>query len=172
MAQEFRSGWFWRGVMAEFVGMILFIFIGLASAVGNKHNSGPDQEVKVALGFGLAVATLAQSLGHVSGAHLNPAVTVGALVSCRISALKALLYVSAQILGAVLASLIMSRLTPGETSLGVNSVNFIFCVYWAGPMLGGVAAALLYDFALQPHSEPYSRRIRALRGEVGVRESY
>ncbi|KAG9274729.1 aquaporin-1-like [Astyanax mexicanus] len=244
MAQEFRSGWFWRGVMAEFVGMILFIFIGLASAVGNKHNSGPDQEVKVALGFGLAVATLAQSLGHVSGAHLNPAVTVGALVSCRISALKALLYVSAQILGAVLASLIMSRLTPGETSLGVNSLapnltpvqgfgieflatfQLVLCVvattdnrrndvtgsaplaiglsvglghlaaisytgcginparsfgpalimnsfkdhwvYWAGPMLGGVAAALLYDFALQPHSEPYSRRIRALRGEVGM----
>ncbi|XP_072543244.1 aquaporin-1a.2 [Salminus brasiliensis] len=247
MAQEFRSGSFWRAAMAEFVGMTLFIFIGLASAVGNKNNTAPDQEVKVALAFGLAIATLAQSLGHISGAHLNPAITLGMVVSCQISALKATVYVVAQMLGAVLASGIMSKLTPEETSLGVNSLaddltpvqglgieflatfQLVLCVlattdnrrkdvtgsaplaiglsvglghlaaisytgcginparsfgpavirktfkdhwvYWVGPLLAGVAASLLYDFMLQPHSEPYSKRIKVLRGEVEVEES-
>ncbi|XP_066538122.1 aquaporin-1a.2 [Hoplias malabaricus] len=242
MAQEFRSAVFWRAVMAEFIGMTLFIFIGLASAVGNQNNEDPDQEVKVALAFGLAIATLAQSLGHVSGAHLNPAITLGMVVSCQISALKAAFYILAQMLGAVVASGIMSKLTPGETTLGINTLatnltpvqglgieflatfQLVFCVlattdnrrddvkgsaplaiglsvglghlaaisytgcginparsfgpalimksfenhwvYWVGPMLAGVAAALLYDFALQPYSEPYSKRARVLKGNV------
>ncbi|KAI4879838.1 hypothetical protein NFI96_016481 [Prochilodus magdalenae] len=244
MAQELRSGTFWRAVIAELVGMTLFIFIGLASAVGNKNNESPDQEVKVALAFGLAIATLAQSLGHISGAHLNPAVTLGLLVSCKITLLKAAFYVLAQMLGAIVASCIMSKLTPDETTLGVNSLaanltpvqglgieflatfQLVLCVlattdsrrndvtgsgalaiglsvglahlaaisytgcginparsfgpavimksfenhwvYWVGPLLAGVAAALLYDFALQPYSESYIRRARALKGYTEV----
>ncbi|XP_076151842.1 aquaporin-1-like [Alosa pseudoharengus] len=123
MVSEVKSWSFWRAVFAEFVGMLLFIFIGIASAIGNKNNSDPDQEVKVALAFGLAIATLAQSLGHVSGAHFNPAITLGLLVSCQISLLRALLYITAQLVGAVLASAIMYGLRPDySSSLGVNAL--------------------------------------------------
>ncbi|KAI5629316.1 aquaporin 1, partial [Silurus asotus] len=103
------------------LGMTLFIFLSIAAAVGNVNNQNPDQEVKVALAFGLSIATLAQSLGHISGAHLNPAVTVGLLVSCQISAIRAVFYILAQMFGSVLASSMVMMVRPQNiTSLGVN----------------------------------------------------
>lgn len=124
MVSEVKTLAFWRAVLAELVGMLLFIFIGITAAIGNQNNTGPDQEVKVALAFGLAVATLAQSLGHVSGAHLNPAITLGLLVSCRISFLRALFYIAAQMLGAVLASAVTLGLRPVSiNALGLNQVR-------------------------------------------------
>ena len=122
--REFKSKAFWRAVLAELVGMTLFIFLSITAAIGNSNNANPDQEVKVALTFGLAIATLAQSLGHVSGAHLNPAVTLGMLVSCQISAFKALMYIVAQMLGSALASGIVYGVRPAaNAALGVNAVS-------------------------------------------------
>lgn len=110
--------------------MTIFVFIGIASAIGNRHNRYPDQEVKVALAFGLAIATLAQSLGHISGAHLNPAITLGLLVSCQISFFRAFMYVIAQMLGAVLASGIMFKVSPDpDTTLGLNMVSCFIHYY-------------------------------------------
>lgn len=86
---EVKSWALWRAVAAEFVGILLFILIGLSSIVGvglgNDKNQMIAQEIKVSLAFALAIATLAQSLGQISGAHLNPAVTLGLLVNCQIS---------------------------------------------------------------------------------------
>lgn len=122
--REFKSKEFWRAVLAELVGMTLFIFLSISTAIGNPNNSNPDQEVKVSLAFGLAIATLAQSLGHISGAHLNPAVTLGMLASCQISVLKAVMYIVAQMLGSALASGIVYGARPNNTSaLGLNSVS-------------------------------------------------
>lgn len=136
MARELKSWSFWRAVLAEFVGMTVFVFIGIASAIGNKHNRYPDQEVKVALAFGLAIATLAQSLGHISGAHLNPAITVGLLVSCQISFLRASMYIVAQMLGAVLASGIMFKVSPDpESTLGLNMVSCFKCNIKSQPLI-------------------------------------
>lgn len=124
---ELRNWAFWRAVLAELIGMILFIFIGISSAIGNTNNSQPDQEVKVALAFGLAIATLAQSLGHISGAHLNPAVTLGMLASCQISVFKGVMYIVAQMLGSALASGIVYGTRPeGNAALGVNAVSGTF----------------------------------------------
>uniref|UniRef100_A0A8C4DWV0 Aquaporin 1a (Colton blood group), tandem duplicate 2 n=1 Tax=Dicentrarchus labrax TaxID=13489 RepID=A0A8C4DWV0_DICLA len=76
--------------------MIIFVFTGLSAAIGDPNNSYPDQEIKVAFAFGLAIATLAQCIGHVSGAHLNPAITLGLLVSCQMSILRAFFYIIRQ----------------------------------------------------------------------------
>ncbi|KAK7945383.1 hypothetical protein WMY93_001111 [Mugilogobius chulae] len=118
--KELKSWAFWRAVAAEFIGMVLFIFFGIASAIGNPLNGA--QEVKVSLAFGLAIATLAQSLGHVSGAHLNPAVSVGLLVSCQISLLRFVFYTLAQMMGAVAASALLDGFKPREKGLGVNTL--------------------------------------------------
>lgn len=121
---ELKSKSFWRAVLGELVGMTLFIFLSIAAAIGNGNNENPDQEVKVSLAFGLSIATLAQSLGHISGAHLNPAVTLGMLVSCQISLVRAAFYILAQMLGSSVASGILYSVRPvNNTSLGVNAVS-------------------------------------------------
>lgn len=113
---------FWRAVAAEFVGMLLFIFIAIISVLGNLNSAAWD--LKVSLAFALAIATLAQSLGHVSGAHLNPAVSLGLMVSCQISLLRFVFYVLAQMLGAVVASAIVYAVKPQNIdALGVNQVR-------------------------------------------------
>lgn len=139
MASEFRKKIFWRAVVAEFLAMSLFIFISIGSAlgfnfpvVGNKTSTRSQDNVKVSLAFGLSIATMAQSVGHISGAHLNPAVTLGLLLSCQISIFKALMYILAQCLGAVVATAILSGVTSSLTSsvsgnsLGLNAVSTNF----------------------------------------------
>lgn len=124
--REFKSKDFWRAVLAELVGMTLFIFLSISTAIGSTN---PDQEVKVSLAFGLAIATLAQSLGHISGAHLNPAVTLGMLASCQISVFKAVMYIVAQMLGSALASGIVYGTRPSTTDkLGLNAVSETFYI--------------------------------------------
>lgn len=121
---EIKTWAFWRAVLAESLGMIIFVFVGLSAAIGDRNNSYPDQEIKVAFAFGLAVATLAQCIGHISGAHLNPAITLGLLASCQMSVLRAFFYMIAQILGAVAGSAIVYGIRPETTdSLGVNKVR-------------------------------------------------
>lgn len=120
---EIKTWGFWRAVAAEFVGMLLFIFICLASiAGGGLPNEKAALEIKITLTFALAIATLAQSLGHISGAHLNPAVSLGLLVCAQISALRCVCYILAQMLGAVAASAIVNACAPGKP-LGVNEVG-------------------------------------------------
>lgn len=130
---EIKSWAFWRAVAAEFVGMFLFIFIGISAIIGKDEIGVPvgkvAQELKVSLAFALAIATLAQSLGHISGAHLNPAVTLGLLVSCQISVLRCVCYILAQMLGAVAASAIVNGFE-GRHSLGVNEVRGQSCQFF------------------------------------------
>uniref|UniRef100_A0ACB8FXI3 Aquaporin-like protein n=1 Tax=Sphaerodactylus townsendi TaxID=933632 RepID=A0ACB8FXI3_9SAUR len=135
MASEFKKKHFWRAVVAEFFAMTLFIFISIGSALGfnfpldqgNQTSSRAQDNVKVSLAFGLSIATLAQSVGHISGAHLNPAVTLGLLLSCQISIFRALMYIVAQCLGAIVGTAILSGVTSNleMNSLGLNGCNWV-----------------------------------------------
>lgn len=146
MASEFKKKLFWRAVVAEFLAMTLFVFISIGSALGfnyplkSNNTSGATQDnVKVSLAFGLSIATLAQSVGHISGAHLNPAVTLGLLLSCQISILRAVMYIISQCVGAIVATAILSGITSSlnNNSLGRNEVSS------AAPASGGVSRAAL-----------------------------
>lgn len=122
---EIKCWSFWRAVLAEFLGMLFFLFLALTAIIGNNGSSSVSQEVKVTLAFALAIATMAQTFGHISGAHLNPAVTVGLLVRCQISFLRCFCYILAQMLGAVAASAIVNTFG-ANTPLGVNAVIKLF----------------------------------------------
>lgn len=129
MASEIKKKLFWRAVVAEFLAMTLFVFISIGSALGfnyplERNQTLVQDNVKVSLAFGLSIATLAQSVGHISGAHLNPAVTLGLLLSCQISILRAVMYIIAQCVGAIVASAILSGITSSllENSLGRNDL--------------------------------------------------
>nr|ATB52898.1 aquaporin 2 isoform 3 [Dipodomys merriami] len=120
---ELRSIAFSRAVFAEFLATLLFVFFGLGSAL-NWTQAQPSV-LQVAMAFGLGIGTLVQALGHVSGAHINPAVTVACLVGCHVSFLRAIFYVAAQLLGAVAGAALLHEITPAEIrgDLAVNALH-------------------------------------------------
>jgi glycerol uptake facilitator-like aquaporin len=82
-----------RQLLAEFVGTALLVLIGVGSAVAGLKTGGP---IVVALAFGLVLVALAYALGPVSGCHVNPAVTLGVLLSRGITLTEAAGYWVAQ----------------------------------------------------------------------------
>jgi len=105
-----------NSLLAEMLGTMFLVLIGC----GACHNANNDF-VRIALAFGVTVATIAQSIGHVSGCHINPAITAGLIVGAKIGLIKGLLYIVAQCIGAVIgAALLKAFITgdlPGTTGL-------------------------------------------------------
>jgi aquaporin Z len=108
---------FRKKLAAEAVGTFALVFAGTAACVVNDQ-VGAVTHVGVALTFGLVVFVLIAALGDVSGAHLNPAVTLGFVLARRFPVRAALAYVPAQLVGAALASLCVSILLPDSSTLG------------------------------------------------------
>jgi MIP family channel proteins len=102
-----------RRCIAEFVGTFTLIFIGGGAGIV----SGQDI-VAVALANGLAIAIMVTNLGHISGGHFNPAITLGFLATKRIEARLAVLYWAFQLLGAIVAALILRALFAHAPFLG------------------------------------------------------
>ncbi|KAG8222866.1 hypothetical protein J437_LFUL003511 [Ladona fulva] len=105
-------------VAAEFVGTLLLTFFGVSSTVSWPDSQPALMVVQISLCFGLATSIIIQALGHISGAHINPAVTLAMMITSNIPILRALLYVIAQCIGAIVGIGILKALTPGE--LGEN----------------------------------------------------
>ncbi|NXA43365.1 AQP2 protein, partial [Eudromia elegans] len=120
---ELRSVAFTRAVFAEFLATLIFVLFGLGSAL-NWPSASPSI-LQIALAFGLAIGTLVQALGHVSGAHINPAVTVACLIGSHVSFLRAVFYVVAQLLGAVAGAAILHEITPPDAreGLAINKLS-------------------------------------------------
>ncbi|KAM5179908.1 aquaporin-5-like [Mantella aurantiaca] len=118
--KEICTGQFTRAFTAELLGTLIFVFFGLGSTL-NWPSELPSI-LQIAFTFGLGIGTLVQSIGHVSGAHLNPAVTVAFLVSSQISLFRAVCYVCAQLLGAAIGAGLLYEFTPEEFhgGFGVN----------------------------------------------------
>ncbi|NXJ30861.1 AQP2 protein, partial [Dicrurus megarhynchus] len=115
---ELRSIAFTKAVFAEFLATLVFVLFGLGSALSWPSAPAPST-LQIALAFGLAIGTLVQALGHVSGAHINPAVTLGCLLGSQLSLLRALFYVVAQLLGGVVGAAILHEITPADSREGL-----------------------------------------------------
>src|SRR5918996_3794161 len=109
-------------LLAEALGTFLFFFVGMGAVVLSGHLEGADTGglVGVALAHGLALAVLVSALGAVSGAHFNPAVTFGVWVAGRMEGPRAVAYLVAQLVGALIAGIVLSRIAveaggPGST---------------------------------------------------------
>ncbi|MBL7973048.1 MAG: aquaporin Z [Prolixibacteraceae bacterium] len=103
--------------IAEFIGTFWLVFGGCGSAMLAAGFPGVGIGlVGVSLAFGLTVLTIAYSLGHVSGAHLNPAVTIGLWSAGRFGAKEVLPYIVSQIAGAILAAGVLYIIVTGNGS--------------------------------------------------------
>jgi aquaporin Z len=106
-----------RIYLAEFLGTFWLVLGGCGAAMlAATFPQVGIGLVGVSLAFGLTVLTIAYSLGHVSGAHLNPAVTIGFWASGSISADKVLPYIGSQIAGAILAAAVLYVIVTGNGS--------------------------------------------------------
>ncbi|XWS15882.1 hypothetical protein CRYUN_Cryun34aG0040500 [Craigia yunnanensis] len=95
---------FMQKLMAEVLGTYFLIFAGCASVVVNVNNDKVVSQTGISMVWGLAVMVLVYSVGHISGAHFNPAVTI-AFASCKRFPLKQVpAYISAQVIGSTLAA--------------------------------------------------------------------
>ena len=114
---ELRSWPVWRAMVAEFLGTLVLVFIGCGACVGGAWADLPTPTIlSIALAFGLSVATMIWSFGHVSGGHINPAVTFGFLVARRITLVRATLYIISQCAGAIVGCGILKGLTPPNSN--------------------------------------------------------
>jgi len=245
-AKELRSSSsnLWKSILAEFIGIFILNFFSCAACT----QSDGDKTL-ISLAFGLSVFMAAMTIGHISGCHINPAVTVGLLAAGKVSVIRAVFYIIAQCVGAAagVASLqALIRDVPGdgpaklghtfllegkinefqglgfEFFLGFVLVLVVFgvtdenkpdsrfiaplaigltvtlghlgtvgytgssmnpartfgtalitgnwenhWVYWAGPILGGIAAALLYTLAfaapeLDVHTSEKYRQVQTI----------
>src|SRR5436309_3929829 len=104
-----------KRALAEFFGTFWLVFGGCGAAV--LAASFPAVGIGfagVALAFGLTVLTMAYSIGHISGCHLNPAVTIGLWAGGRFPGKDIPLYVIAQVLGAIIAAYLLFFIASGQ----------------------------------------------------------
>jgi aquaporin NIP len=126
-----------RRCLAEAFGTFALVFAGCGAIVVNSERSGSLGAVGIAAAFGLVIMAMVYAIGRLSGAHVNPAVTVAFVTSRHFPARDALAYIPAQAVGAVAGALALRiawQGTPANLGATVPSV--------------GVGAALLYEFVM------------------------
>jgi MIP family channel proteins len=115
-----------RRALAEAVGTFILVFLGCGAAVALTSVAPGEaaglQTTGIALAFGLGIAAAIYATGHVSGGHLNPAVSVALTVIGRLDRRDLPVYVAAQVAGATLAALALRGVFPDADTLGNNAV--------------------------------------------------
>ncbi len=138
-----------RQVLAEAIGTFALIFIGAGSVVALTPRAGSDPAaalVGIALATGLTIAVMVTATGHISGGHLNPAVTLGLYAAGRVKVLQAIAYIIAQLVGAAVAALILN-----EALLGAGASADVAAQHLGTPFLGAnvtVGAGILIEAVL------------------------
>jgi aquaporin NIP len=109
-----------KQLFAEFFGTFALVFAGTGAIIINDISNGSISHIGIAFTFGLVVLAMIYSLGDISGAHFNPAVTLGFLASGRFPSHLVIPYIASQCLGALLASIILKLLFPQHSTLGMT----------------------------------------------------
>jgi MIP family channel proteins len=106
--------------LAEMVGAFALVFAGCGAIVVDSVSHGQITHVGVAISFGAVIAVMIYAVGHISGAHLNPAVTLAFAATRRFPIRRVPLYWAAQLAGACLAALLLRALFGDVASVGVT----------------------------------------------------
>jgi MIP family channel proteins len=160
-----------RRGFAEFVGTFTLIFIGAGSIMtltkllepGTGGNPaalsfyGSVTLVSVALAHGLAIGVMVSAVGHISGGHFNPAITVGFFITRRLAPTLALVYLSVQLLGATAAALLLrwffSDSVRAATNVGAPALSSGISV-WQGVVIEGILTFFLVWVVFATAADP------------------
>ncbi|MBK6664248.1 MAG: aquaporin [Thermoflexaceae bacterium] len=123
--------------LAEALGTFALVFAGPGSVAVNAASGGAVTGVGIGISFGLIVMAMIFALGHLSGCHINPAVTIAMRALGRIENARALGYIAAQLAGAVLAGFAIIAITGDAGDAGATA-----------PRIGGADAALWSEIIL------------------------
>lgn len=131
--------------MAETIGTMILVLMGCGSAVFNGGCGTPAQVLMVAMAFGLSVVAMAYTIGGISGCHINPAITLGCMLSGRMKAKEGIMYMVFQVMGALIGSTIIWILTSNidmnyATTTGANA-----CAPGVS-LIGGLIAEVIFSF--------------------------
>ena len=115
----------WRVSAAELIGVFLFVFISAGVVMVSGAMTGGAMTVErllvMALAHGLAIAVLYMAISHISGGHINPAVTFAAMLTKRVSMMQGVATIVAQLAGAVLAAVALGSLFSAALGGGLNA---------------------------------------------------
>ena len=131
--------------LAEMFGTMVLVLMGCGVAVslGCDPVANIPAVVGTALAFGLSVVAMAYTLGGVSGCHINPAITLGVLLSGRMEAKDAVMYMLFQVIGAFIGSALLFALTANVDGLSGTGANDL----QAGvSVIGGLLAEVVFTF--------------------------
>src|SRR5260370_24049194 len=133
---------------AEFLGTFALVFFGAGAICADRYlqSSGGIGLLGIALAHGLAMAIMVSALGHISGGHFNPAISIAFWVTKRIGTVEVVLYWAAQIIGGIAAAFVLQGIIPQETwravALGTPELVRDFSTA-AAMLLEGVASFFL-----------------------------
>ena len=109
-----------RRFLAEFIGTFALVFAGCGAIVIDTLSHGQLTHVGVAISFGLVIAVMIYAIGHISGAHMNPAVTLAFALARHFPFVRIPLYWTAQLLGAAAAALVLRLFCGNVAHLGTT----------------------------------------------------
>ncbi len=109
--------------LAEFIGTFALVFCGTGAVVVNQESEGSLGLIGIAVAFGMVVVAMIYVFGPISGAHINPAVTISLAIGKLMPKKEVLGYLIAQFLGAFLGSLLLGILFPTNPTLGITVPN-------------------------------------------------
>ena len=109
--------------LAEMVGTMVLVLMGCGTAVSLACGVDTASVVGTALAFGLAVVAMAYTIGGLSGCHINPAITLGCLLTKRISAKDACMYMIFQVIGAFIGSALLYALVATAPELAQGTTT-------------------------------------------------
>jgi MIP family channel proteins len=117
-----------RRLVAELIGTFLLVFCGTGAIIASLESGDGIGPFAYIFGFGFTLIFIVYAIGHISGAHVNPAVTLGLALSGKFSMAEVPYYWGSQVVGGLLASLTLRLIYGNESRLGITQMNPEFSV--------------------------------------------
>jgi MIP family channel proteins len=141
----------WTAALGEFLGPFTLVVAGVGAIISTQNLGDGGNLVAVALAHGLAIGLMIAALGHVSGGHFNPAVTISMLAAGEIGVTRAASYIIAQVLGATAGAGVLTFIFPALGPMGRNNPGVNLGLPGLGPdvtITGALIMEVLMTFFL------------------------